>query len=247
MVSAKYAVSLGVFFPSRAVDLRAGVNVQGPERNVDFAKSFGIERDDRIFEADIIWRFGKKWSLTGQYYSASDRATKSLNEDVTWNDVVFGAGSEVRAGTELTLARAFFGRSLGNDERVNAGVGAGFHWLEIGAWVEGEGLVGDALGFRREAVSAKAPLPNIGAWYRRSLSPRWGVRASVDWFSADVGEYDGGLLNVSAGAEYLLFPNATLGLAYNHFDLDVGVDSSRWKGNAEIGYEGPYAYVSIYW
>ena len=247
MVSSTYGLSLGVFFPSRTIDLGAGANVQGPQQDVDFRDSFGIARSDRLFEADFIWRFGEKWSLAGQYYSASDQATKSLEEDVTWNDVEFGADTFIRAETGLKLMRVFFGRSIGNDDRMDAGIGVGFHWLDLRASVEGEILVGDGLEFRREVVGAKAPLPNIGAWYRRSLSPRWAFQARADWFSADIGEYDGRLLNLSVGAEYLLFRNASLGVAYNDFELDVSVESSNWDGTAEVGYEGPYVYLSFYW
>ena len=247
MVSSKYALSLGVFFPTRTIDLRAGANVQGPETEVDFTKSLGIDREDQEFEVDFLWRFGEKWSMSGQYFKGTGQASRTLEEDVTWNDIVFEEGSFVRSKTELTLFRVFFGRSFGSDERVEAGIGAGLHWLDLGASIEGEILVGDGLEFREEAVAAKAPLPNIGAWYRRSLSPRWALQARLDWFSANIDEYDGGLLNMSVGAEFKLFENAALGVAYNSFGLDVGVDNSDWSGDADISYDGPFAYVNFYW
>jgi hypothetical protein len=247
MVSSKYALSLGVFFPSRTIDLRAGVNVAGPENEVDFTKSLGIDRKSEEFEADFLWRFGEKWSMSGQYFRSSSQKNRSLDEDVNWNDVVFEEGSFVRGETELTLFRVFLGRSFGSDERVEAGIGAGIHWLELGAAIKGEIRVGEGLEFREEAVAAKAPLPNIGAWYRRSLSPRWALQARADWFSANIDEFDGGLLNLSVGAEYKLFRNAALGVAFNKFELDAGVDNSLWSGEAKVGYDGPYAYLSVYW
>ena len=101
--------------------------------------------------------------------------------------------------------------------------------------------------FRREAVSASAPLPNIGAWYTYSISPRWALKGRLDWLSASVGDYDGRLVNASLGVNYQVFEHAGLGLSYNLFDLEVGVSKSGWRGRWETNYEGPYVYLSFFW
>ena len=87
-----------------------------------------------------------------------------LAQDVEWKDSIFTAGSSVIGGQDFTLLRVFFGRSFDTSDRHDFGVGAGFHWLEIGAYIEGNAILGDgASSFHRESVSVTGPLPNIGA------------------------------------------------------------------------------------
>jgi hypothetical protein len=152
------------------------------------------------------------------------------------------------AGQDFSLVRIFFGRSFDSSERQDFGVGAGLHWLELGAFIEGNIIIsGGGNPFRRESVSAEAPLPNLGAWYMYSISPNWVVKGRVDWLSAEVGDYDGQLINASLGVNYQVFEHFGVGVSYNIFDLDVTISKSDWKGRAKLTYEGVYANLSFYW
>jgi hypothetical protein len=55
------------------------------------------------------------------------------------------------------------------------------------------------------------------------------------------------LINASIGLNYQAFENFGIGLNYNVFDLDVDVKKNNWRGNANISYDGPYAFLSFYW
>ena len=128
------------------------------------------------------------------------------------------------------------------------GVGGGLHWIGLGACIEGNAIIaGGGNAFRTESVSVTAPLPNIGAWYTYSISPDWALKARLDWLRFNIGEYDGGLINASFGINYRVFKYAGIGLSYNIFDLDVGINTQSWRGAAEIKYEGLYAFLSFYW
>ena len=154
----------------------------------------------------------------------------------------------VRGGLDFTLIRTFFARSFDSADHHDYGIGLGIHWLEIGAFIEGLAIInGEDAGFRRESVRAAAPLPNIGGWYTRSLSPRWSFRARLDWFSADIDTYDGTLINASAGVNYQIVENFGIGASYNLFRLDVGVDDNDWRGEVTTSYQGLFIHASAYW
>ena len=89
-------------------------------------------------------------------------------------------------------------------------------------------------------------MPNIGFWYDYSISPRWAFRSRFDLLGADVGNYDGVLINLAVGVNYQAFEHVGVGLNYNFFELDVNIDKSKWRGNIETIYEGVYVYASIY-
>ena len=245
-ISSKYLLDVGVFFPEKTVNFGAGVRVPG-NGGIDFGSEFGLDKTDDLFAIDLTWRFGEKWSLAAQHFRASGGRQAVLEEDIEWNNVVFGAGSSVEAGSKFSVYRLFAGRSFGNDERSDYGVGAGLHWLEVSASISGNIFVNNNVAFTREAVSAAAPLPNIGAWYYYSFSPRWAFKARGDWFSASIDEYDGSLVNLQVAINYAWFRNGGIGLAYNYLEFDAGVDNSTWQGNVDLVYEGPFAFVSIYW
>jgi len=108
-------------------------------------------------------------------------------------------------------------------------------------------LVGASNEFRRESVKAEFPLPNVGIWYRYSLSPKWALRSRFDYLSVDIGDYNGSLVNGSLGFNYRLFENFGVGLSYNIFELDLGVTRTDWGGEVKSRYEGPYVSASAYW
>ena len=92
-----------------------------------------------------------------------------------------------------------------------------------------------------------APLRNMCTWYNYSISNRWAFTTRFDFFSADVGKYDGTLTNFSVGVNFQVARNFGLGLNHNNFELDVGIDEDSWRRRVETGYEGLYANLSFFW
>ena len=244
----KYFVDLGVFYPQREVELSVdGPNV-GIVGDIDFESAFGLKKNDDLLSLNFGWRFGEKWGLGGQYFESDGQRQKALEEDVEWGEFVFGAGTGVLAGLDFSLIRAVLDRRFESADHHEFGIGVGIHWLEIGAFIEGNAILnGEQAGFRRESVKAEAPLPNVGAWYVRSLSEKWALQARFDWLSADVGDYDGTLINAKAGINYRLFEHVGLGVSYNLFQLDIGIDKRGWRGDVKTSYEGLFVHATAYW
>ncbi len=244
----KFFADLGVFFPDRRLKLSAQGSTDNINELVDFNAEFGLNESDETFALDLGWRFAEKWMLLGQYFESSGSSRSVLDEDIEWKDVVFQEGSDAVAGFDFSVTRIFLGRALDTSDPHEFGLGAGFHWLEIGSFIEGTIIVGGGgTTLRREAVHVDGPLPNIGAWYKYSITPRWALRGRFDWLSAEVGRYDGRLINFSIGVNYQIAEHFGLGLNYNDFELDVMIDQSDWRGRIFTAYQGLYLYMSAYW
>jgi len=244
----KFFVDLGVFFPDRRVKLSAQGSTGDLNQLVDFNSEFGLNESDETFAVDLGWRFSEKWVLLGQYFESSGSSRWTLDEDIEWKDVVFQSGSNVAAGFDFAVTRLFLGRMLDTSDRHDVGLGVGFHVLETGAFIEGTIIVGGAgTTSRRESTRSEQLLPNIGAWYKYSITPRWAVRGRLDWLDADVGRYDGEMINFSFGVNYQITGHFGLGLNYNDFELDVIVDQTDWRGRFFTAYQGLYLYMSAYW
>ncbi len=242
-----FSLDLGVFFPDRKLDIRVNGSLAGINDEIDFDEGIRFGNADETFAAELSWRFRGKWSVVGQYFKSTDSISVVLEEDIEWGDIVFGAGSNAAAGTDFSLTRIFFGRQLDTSKAHDFGIGGGLHWLEMGTFIEGTILINGTPSSARRSVSEGAPLPNIGAWYNYSISPRWALTTRLDLLSADVGDYDGLLVNVALGVNYQVFEHFGVGLNYNYFELDVSIDKSGWRGNIETTYDGVYAYVSFYY
>lgn len=242
-----FVISLGGFLPDKEFKIR--VDGEAPGQDIDFNRVAGVSKDEATGAMNFRWKFGEKWSASGQYWATDDSRTAVLDEDVTWGDNVLQAGSNIEAGAGLDLIRAFVGREFFTDEDYHEfGLGAGIHWMEIEAYMEGEMFVnGETNGVQRESVEAGLPLPNVGAWYWRSLSPRWLITSNLDWFSASFDEYSGSLWDAGVGVNFQAWDHVGFGLSYQYFKVDVDVDKSDWQGNAEITQHGPFLAVSFNW
>ena len=248
LLGARVHVDIGPFFPDKR--LRLGVdgsaNVATPL--VDFNEELGLKAADQTFSLDVGWRFASRWLLTAQYFESANNSAWQLDEDIEWEDVVFPAGSSATSGSGFSLTSLFVGRALDTTDRHEVGFGMGLHLIEISAYIEGSIVEpGGEVRFGREAVKTEAPLPNIGAWYKYSISPSWAFRARLHWIDASIDKYDGRVTNVSLGFNWRFSEHFGLGLNYNDFELDLKVRETDWRGRVINGHDGPFLHLSGYW
>ena len=183
-----------------------------------------------------------------QYLDREATASAALAKDLDWEGDTIPAGLTATGGVSNEVYRLFFGRTFSQGSNHEFGAGLGAHWLEIGAFIEGEFFLDEeSLGFERRNVSAGAPLPNVGAWYTYAFSNRWAATVRADYFSASFNEYSGGLTNMAAGIQFQAWRNVAFGLDYNYLSLDVDVDADDWIGSADFVRKGPFAHLTLSW
>ena len=246
MLTDKWMIGVGGYFPDKDFTIKGNANIVDLDTNV--------QEDLRLSESDtsaalmLRWRFGEKWSVWAQYFSLESDYGAVLEEDVEWQDLVFEEGSFVNAGFDLDVARLMFGRNFYTAPGHEFGLGVGLHWMEIGAFIEGDITTSEGgTEFRRGQVGAEFPMPNIGAWYNYSWSRNWMVQARVDWLHVSIDEYSGGLLNGLVGIDWRPFEHVGFSAYYNAFTLDGDVKKSDWKGSVEYETYGPGVSVTFSW
>ncbi len=245
-LSDKFNLELGMFRPQ--IDFNARLDGSHPDEEVDLDEALNLSDSQTTGSINFRWRFGKKWSLWGQGWSTNNTGKAVLEEDVPWEDVVFKEGTFAKGGIEVDVVRAFFGRQFDLAPQHEFGIGAGLHWMSLDTFIEGEIIIDDSTTeFQRVSADASFPLPNIGAWYLYSWSPKWMFQARLDWLSASIGDYSGSLWDGQAGINYQAFKNIGFGLYYNIFVLDVDIDKSDWHGRADLSQDGPLLTVTASW
>lgn len=245
-MSDTFNLGIGAFNTRKNFELQ--VDGTTPGDRFDFDEALNLDDSETTLTINFRWRYTENWSLFGQYWAIESTGGAVLTEEIEWNDEIFQEGTFANAGTKNTIIRIFFGRSfLKNSPGQELGIGVGLHWMEFEAFIEGQVVSGVTTEFRRESVSTPIPLPNFGAWYLYSWSPKWVALARVDWLSVSIGDYSGGLLGGMVGINYQISNTFGLGLSYNRFGIDLDADGEDLHGRIETSQYGPRISLTASW
>jgi hypothetical protein len=248
LLDEKVILLLGNFFSEG--DFRGSLDgeVSGDHPEYDFETQFGLDSEENVPTAALLWRYTPKWSAQLQYFNPERTNTAVLQEDVEFGDVVFGQGTTISAKADVEILRIYFGREFSKRENMSYGIGAGIHWLDIDMSLTGNLIAsGQQVINGTQRASASAPLPNVGAWYAWSPSPKWALFAGIDWISVSIDEYSGVLLNSVVGVNYQLSKHFGIGANYQVFRLAADIDKPSWHGDTKVSFDGAYLYLSINW
>jgi len=250
VLSDNFTAAIGYMRSSNAFKAEADdIGDLGDE--VDFDDALNVSDHSSLLNAQLRWKFGskRKWSIAAQYFSNDATGDAVLEKDVEWNGVIFRKGTNVGAGVDLAVTRLFLGRSFIMNEQHDFGLGVGLHNLDLSFYIEGEILINDdTTEFQRVEVGDNQPLPNIGGWYNYSPARNWLLHARLDWISANIGDYDGGLWNSNIGVGYQVWRHVGIDLSWQYFKLNLDVeDEGAWVGSAKMTYSGPVFSVNFAW
>jgi hypothetical protein len=230
-----------------------------PKKNISLFLSDGTEFNQEIDRTETEttpaiaarWRFTENWSLFGQFWDVDSEASAVLDKDVEFDNGTILAGSGIGVKIETSVLRVFFGRSFFKKPQSEWGAGAGLHWMEstISLKLKVDSIPANPDWNVNESRSVKAgvPLPNIGAWYMYSWSPKWVTRVRLDWLDITVDEYSGAMFNGSAGVNYQISKQFGVGLALNGFKLEAEQKKAGQNIKLETRQWGPFLSLTANW
>lgn len=246
----KYYVSVGGFFASRAFKASAegAITPSSPTLLVDFESELKVDDTPELGVAEFRWQFAEKWNLGLQYFNSNRDGRHTLESSVEWDGVTYELGAVVATETSVDITRIVLSRRFRQKDGHDFRLTGGLHWLDVSAKIEGEATLGDgSTAFATSKASASLPIPNVGVLYQYSPSEKWLFNVRVDWFSASIGNYSGGIWNTNLGANYQLAKHVGVGLGYQFFQIDGTLKEDQWKGDLKIRFSGPVFQVSGFW
>ena len=250
MLESKFYVSAGGYFASRAFNASAegSVMLVGPSPFVDFESDVNVDDSPQLFVVELQWQFVEKWNLGLQYFGTSRSGQSTLESTIEWEDVTYEIGASVKATTHVDITRIVLSRNFWEKNGHDFRLAAGLHWLDISAQISGEATLNDgSTTFATSKASASLPIPNVGGVYRYSPSRNWLLSLRVDWFSASVGDYSGGIWNTMLSANYSLGDHVGVGLGYQFFQINGTLSDDRWNGDLKVRFSGPFLQISGFW
>jgi len=214
--------------------------------NIDFENDLGLGDRGGVFAANFKWRFTEKFHASLEYITIDREASTTLNKDISWDDADYAAGANVTSNVNVDVARLFVGYSFNQTNEWELGAGLGLHLMDMEAQISGNATIdGIPTANTTQRKDFLAPLPNIGGYGAYAFSPKLIVTGRVDWFSANIGDYSGGLFSMGADVQYQVFENVGIGVGYHYWNVDISVDTADWRGEADYTYHGPKLYMTM--
>ena len=244
LLSNRFTFYAGLYSSNKGI--KVGVNGATENEIIDFSEKADFNENESTLFLNFNWRFARMWTLNAEYFSVKNGISRSIDEELEWNDQIFNGGAGVTLGLNLSMYRVFIGRTISKGLKHELGAGLGAHVLDVGTYIEGYAYInnedtgeGASANFERKSASVVAPLPNIGAWYYYAPHPKWLLTTRVDWFALTIGEYSGGLWDLGAGVNYQFHKNIGVGLNYRYFNFTANVEKTNWDGKFSLIFQGP--------
>lgn len=239
-----WVLSVGVFAANTSSKAElAKKNTTGTD--IDFEDDLNFDDSDTLPAFLVNWRIANKHRVSFEYFTIGQDNKGQANRDFTWNGIDFNAGVKIKSNLDLDIGRLFYGYSLIKDDKKELGLGAGLHYLGVDTAIAGEGRInGIPVGKVKRGLDDWVVLPNLGVYGNYAFSPKWIVKGRVDWFSANIGDYDGTLWNTEAAVQYQMFKNVGVGLAYRYLSFDIAADKSSKSWAIDLDYNGPLLFVT---
>lgn len=137
--------------------------------------------------------------------------------------------------------------SFYRSETVDAGIGFGFHVVDLDTTITASVQVGDQEAtVISQQIDTLAPLPNGLVYLHWKFAPRWSLVSRVGYFGLDYKDYSGKMTNAHAMVNYEISPRWALGLGYQFVDLDLEVEETNHVQVYDIEFSGPMAYVRFH-
>jgi len=228
---------LGAFSANVDTTARLDSTTTGAGTSVSFEDDLGLA-DRKVlgsFLASV--RLGQRWKIEAEYFSLSRGKTRAIDRTISWGDRTFTANTVVTSEFQSDTYRLSGGFAFLKDANSELGVALGIHATDISASISASGVAA-------ETGDALAPLPTIGIYGGYAFSPKWLLSGRVDYFSLSYDNFDGSLVNASAGVEYRFTRHFGIGAGYRHVEYDLSVTKSKFTGAINYKFGGPTLFAA---
>jgi len=235
----------GAFFANADPSYRLEDPDDGSSTKIS-GSDLGLDDDVTVPFAGLRWRITDRWRVEGQYFGFDDSATTIADERIEWGDLEFDAGASVRSKVETAVGRILGGYSFLKGDQAELGAGIGLHYLSFEAKLSGQASIdAEPIIEASEKADVSGVVPNVGLYGDFAFNERWIIAGRVDWFSANVDDFDGRLWRLGASVTYQPFRHVNFGVGYDYLDIDVDIDGDDWKGKIDADYYGPSVFVGL--
>jgi len=230
------SLSGGVFFPNYDTKIRkSNDDIDGSQ--ISLEDDLGLDDDDEIPIVSLAIRPWSKHKFFFSYMGMDRDARKILSDDISFDGVVFPAGTDVDTDFDIDMYRLGYTWSFLQNSTWELGFSVGAYWIDMDMTMSAlEGAV-------EADYNESEPFPMIGFSGSWLLNKDWLIRGTAEAFSIDMNDTEGDFYNVRLECEYAFTESISIGAGY---DL-VRIDAEDTKKNNKVNYDYDGALVFLRW
>lgn len=233
----RWSFDLGAYSPNVKTSASLNGTTNGAGTTVNFEDDLGLSDSKTVGAIQGRVRLGEKWRIEAEYFSLNRSGSRAISRDINWGDNTYTVGTTVGSEFNSDIFRLSAGYSFIKNTKGELGVAIGAHVTDFSTSL-GTGGRGTVTG------ETLAPLPTVGLYGAYAFTPRWLLSGRGDVFSLDYGDYDGTLVNITAGVDYRVSRHFGVGVGYRYVDYDVNMTKSKFTGNVSYEFNGPTVYAT---
>ncbi len=199
----------------------------------------GASDEETVLQVDATVRMGHYHRLEFGYFELGRNSTTTLNNDLSFGDELFPAGTEVDTRVDARIIRVGYAYSLIRNAQLELGVMAGVHLISLETDI--------AAGSTSQRVRSRAgtPLPVIGAHASVFLGEKTTLGAKLQFFRTDFDRYEGSLNYASLDIQHRLGKSLGVGLGYNFYGMKLTSRDSDVNGYLKVRHHGPVIFFTV--
>lgn len=240
-------IRVGAFLPN--VDTQVSIARAGQENFttlIDLESDLELSKREALPDLSIGTRLGRKWRIEGEVFTLQRKGQKSLSRDIVFDGVTYPVSATLDSKFSSQIYRLTVGYSILRNEKSELGAAIGAHLTNFSIALKGTGSVGETTAStqaRRKEVLA--PLPTVGLYGSTEIVPKLRLSGQIDYLSLKIGDYDGRLVNLQAGAAYSVTRNLRLGMMYRRVDYRLKINKEAYTGRVDYTFDGPMAFAEL--
>lgn len=210
-----------------------------PGLETDIEDFLGASDEETVLQVDVTVRIGHYHRLEFGYFEVGRNSTTTLDNDLSFGDELFPAGTEVTTRVDARIFRVGYAYSLIRNAQLEFGVMAGVHFIHL------ETDIAAGSTSQRVTSTAGTPLPVIGAHASVFLGEKTTLGAKLQFFRTDFDRYEGSLNYASLDIQHRLRKSLSVGLGYNFYGMKLTSHDSDVNGYLKVRHHGPVAFFTV--
>ena len=232
-------IRIGAFQDNISTKVARDTSDRIPGFETDIENLLGAADDKTVLQVDAIVRIGNYHRLEFGYFELARDSSITLEDELTFGDQTFPAGTTLITDVDLGVYRAGYGYSLIRDSQKELGLMAGVHVADFDVALD------NSESGQRERSDGDTPLPVIGAHAAVFFGDKITVSAKAQIFRTDFDRFEGSMNFATMDAQYRFTKSISVGLGYNYYRLKLTSDQSSVNGYLKVRHHGPVAFLSM--
>jgi hypothetical protein len=242
----KFSIQGGAFFAG--LNNKVTVGSQGTGVAIDLEQALGLDTQNTVFRLGTLYRIDQKrrHRVDLDYLYFNRKATKTLDREVTVDNVTLAVGSRVDTTFNYQILRAAYSYSFFQDDRMDLAASFGLFVMPIKFAMSAEGLRSGEGNF-----NFTAPLPALGLRGDFAITKKWFLRTNIDFFYLEYQTFRGVLVDTRVAVDYNPWEHFGVGLGFDNFRAGVKAENNdypsvNFQGDIKTQFLGVQLYARYF-